>query len=132
MNFLPLSSTQIEGGFWGRWQIANQQATIPAMYKQMADTGRIEAFKLNWKPGMPNPPHIFWDSDVAKWIEAASYTLVTHPNPESGSAARRGDRPDRRRPAAGWLPEHALTPWSSRASAGPTCATATSCTAPGT
>ena len=81
MNYPPLSSIQIEGGFWGRWQIANQQATIPAMYKQMADTGRIEAFKLNWMPGMPNPPHIFWDSDVAKWIEAASYTLVTHPNP---------------------------------------------------
>ena len=71
MNYPPLSSTQIEGGFWGHWQIVNQQATIPAMYKQMADTGRIEAFKLNWKPGMPNPPHIFWDSDVAKWIEAA-------------------------------------------------------------
>ena len=82
MNYPPLSSIQIEGGFWGRWQIANQQVTIPAMYKQMADTGRIEAFKLNWKPGMPNPPHIFWDSDVAKWIEAASYTLVTHPNPD--------------------------------------------------
>ncbi len=82
MNYPPLSSIQIEGGFWGRWQIANQQATIPAMYKQMADTGRIEAFKLNWKAGMPNPPHIFWDSDVAKWIEAASYSLVTHPNPD--------------------------------------------------
>jgi DUF1680 family protein len=81
MNYPPLSSIQIEGGFWGRWQIVNQQTTIPAMYKQMASTGRIEAFKLNWKPGMPNPPHIFWDSDVAKWIEAASYTLVTHPNP---------------------------------------------------
>jgi uncharacterized protein len=80
MNYPPLSSIQLEGGFWGRWQIANQQATIPAMYTQMAATGRIEAFKLNWKPGMPNPPHIFWDSDVAKWIEAASYTLVTHPN----------------------------------------------------
>ncbi|MEP7198327.1 MAG: beta-L-arabinofuranosidase domain-containing protein, partial [Chloroflexota bacterium] len=23
-----------------------------------------------------NPPHIFWDSDVAKWIEAASYSLA--------------------------------------------------------
>src|SRR5438874_7318676 len=25
-------------------------------------------------------PHIFWDSDVAKWLEAASYSLATHPD----------------------------------------------------
>ena len=30
---------------------------------------------------MPNPP-IYWDSDVAKWIEAASYSLATHPDVE--------------------------------------------------
>jgi DUF1680 family protein len=45
------------------------------------ETGRLDALRLNWKPGM-EPPHIFWDSDVAKWIEAASYSLGTHPNPE--------------------------------------------------
>jgi DUF1680 family protein len=26
-------------------------------------------------------PHIFWDSDIAKWLEAASYSLATHPDP---------------------------------------------------
>jgi DUF1680 family protein len=31
---------------------------------------------------MEPTPHIFWDSDVAKWIEAASYSLGTHPNAE--------------------------------------------------
>ena len=28
-------------------------------------------------------PHIFWDSDPAKWIEAVGYSIATHPNPES-------------------------------------------------
>ena len=36
---------------------------------------------MKWKKGQPNPPHIFWDSDVAKWIEAAAYSLATHPDP---------------------------------------------------
>ena len=27
-------------------------------------------------------PHQFWDSDVAKWLEAASYSLATHANAE--------------------------------------------------
>jgi DUF1680 family protein len=30
---------------------------------------------------MPEP-HIFWDSDTAKWIEAVGYSVATHPNPE--------------------------------------------------
>ncbi len=30
---------------------------------------------------MEPTPHIFWDSDVAKWLEAASYSLATHPDP---------------------------------------------------
>ena len=25
--------------------------------------------------GMPNKPHVFWDSDVAKWMEAAAFLL---------------------------------------------------------
>lgn len=58
---------------------ANHSATIPASLKFSYDTGRIEAFKLNWKEGMPNQPHIFWDSDVAKVVEGMAYDLILHP-----------------------------------------------------
>ena len=27
------------------------------------ETGRFEALKMQWKKGMPNQPHIFWESD---------------------------------------------------------------------
>jgi DUF1680 family protein len=47
----------------------------------MKDTGRIDAWKLDWQEGQ-TVPHIFWDSDAGKWIEAAAYSLTTHPNPE--------------------------------------------------
>jgi DUF1680 family protein len=60
----------------------NREQTIPHEYKQCKDTGRIDAFLLNWKQGMVPKPHYFWDSDVAKWIEAASYSLATHPDAE--------------------------------------------------
>ncbi len=45
------------------------------------ETGRIDAFALDWKPGMEPEPAYFWDSDVAKWIEAVSYSLASHPDP---------------------------------------------------
>ena len=53
----------------------NRDRTIPFQYAQCKDTGRIDALRLAWKPGDEPVPHIFWDSDVAKWIEAASYSL---------------------------------------------------------
>ena len=58
---------------------ANHTATIPASLKFSRDTGRIEAFKLKWKKGMPKEPHIFWDSDVAKVVEGMAYDLVLNP-----------------------------------------------------
>ena len=56
-------------------------ATIPQCIKQTIDTGRIQAFALNWKEGMPNRPHIFWDSDVAKVLEGMAYALALNPDP---------------------------------------------------
>ena len=60
---------------------ANHEATIPASLKFSRDTGRIDAFKLNWKPGRPKQPHIFWDSDVAKVVEGMARELARRPDP---------------------------------------------------
>ncbi|PNS14864.1 ER degradation-enhancing alpha-mannosidase-like protein 1 [Sphaceloma murrayae] len=45
-------------------------------------TGRYDAFKLQWHDSYsdepdhwPVPNHLFWDSDVGKWIEAAVYFI---------------------------------------------------------
>jgi DUF1680 family protein len=48
---------------------------MQAVYDRFYSTGRISAFRCDWKEGEPNRPHIFWDSDVAKWMEAAAYIL---------------------------------------------------------
>jgi DUF1680 family protein len=79
---IPLQSISIAGGFWGLRIERNHTATIPAVYEQLKQTGRIDAWKLVWSENaQPNPaPHYFWDSDVAKWIEAAAYSLATHPD----------------------------------------------------
>ena len=52
-----------------------------SVYERFKDTGRFGALDFNWKEGMPNKPHIFWDSDIAKWIEAAAYILMEAPDP---------------------------------------------------
>ncbi len=79
---LALADVRIADTFWAARQETNRTRGIRHQYKQLKDTGRLDAFRLDWKPGQPNLPHIFWDSDVAKWIEAASYSLATHPDAE--------------------------------------------------
>jgi len=79
---VPFTQVHIAGEFWAPRLKVNRERTIAAQYRQNAETGRIDAFRLAWQPGQKPVPHIFWDSDVAKWIEAASYTLSTHPAPE--------------------------------------------------
>ncbi|GHO85359.1 glycoside hydrolase family 127 protein [Dictyobacter formicarum] len=68
--------------FWApRIKLVREQ-TIPFQYQQCKETGRIDALRLDWKPGQEPVPHIFWESDIAKWLEAASYSLAVHPDPE--------------------------------------------------
>ncbi|MEP7292942.1 MAG: beta-L-arabinofuranosidase domain-containing protein [Chloroflexota bacterium] len=81
LKAVPLKGVAIESGFWGARQATNRDRTIPAITHQMEITGRLDAWHLNWQPGQPKP-HIFWDSDAGKWLEAIAYSLATHPNAE--------------------------------------------------
>lgn len=53
----------------------NRRVTLPLEFQRCEETGRIDAIRQTWKPGQPNKPHIFWDSDVAKLLEACCYSL---------------------------------------------------------
>lgn len=70
------------GGFWKNRFDINKKATIPTVYDRFSDTGRFDAFKFEWKEGDPKQPHIFWDSDIAKWIEAVAYAITKCPDKE--------------------------------------------------
>ena len=79
---VALRNVTTEGGFWGSRIETNRTVTLPIEYDQLKKTGRIDAFRLDWEGAQPNKRHRFWDSDVAKWIEAAAYSLATHPDEE--------------------------------------------------
>lgn len=71
----------LTGGFWKAIAEKNRKTTLYAVYDRFAETGRYAALKCNWKEGEPNRPHIFWDSDVAKWIEGVAYVIAKTPDP---------------------------------------------------
>lgn len=81
-HHVPLASVVIDDAFWSPRIRTNRERTLPFEYEQFKTTGRVDAFQLDWTPGQPMRPHEFWDSDVAKWVEAASYSLTQYPDPQ--------------------------------------------------
>ena len=82
MRALPFTSVKISDQFWAPRQKTNSEATIPHELEQCRKTGRIDNFAKAAGLMSGEFEGIFFnDSDVYKWVEAAAYTLSTHPNP---------------------------------------------------
>ncbi|MFX0101206.1 MAG: glycoside hydrolase family 127 protein [Candidatus Hodarchaeota archaeon] len=79
-KFSPISLGRIDitGGYWKERQLINRTSLLPFSYEQIKKSGRIDALKRDYK----GVRHIFWDSDVAKWLETACYSLKKHHDPE--------------------------------------------------
>ncbi len=75
MKNIEFSDVEITGGYWKIRQERNRRVTLPAVYNQFKKTHRFDALACQWQEGEPNKPDIFWDSDVAKWLEGAAYLL---------------------------------------------------------
>jgi DUF1680 family protein len=81
LSAVPFTRVRIDDAFWAPRRLTNREVSVPHQYEMCRKTGRIDAWRLAWKPGMEPVPHIFWDSDVAKWIESASYHLAEQRDP---------------------------------------------------
>ena len=79
---VPLNQVQITGGFWRPKVDTNRTVTIPHILLQNEKTGRVD----NLRKGAGRMPgeyqgRRFNDTDVYKVVEAAAYTLISHPDP---------------------------------------------------
>ena len=80
----------IEGDFWRERLETVLTRTIPSQHVQLAAHGILDSLKLPDPPPplrFPRNEHnftvqVFWDSDVGKWIEAASYALSHRRDPD--------------------------------------------------
>lgn len=79
MRNIPFSDVKLTGGYWEELYELCRTVTLDAVWDRFSETGRVEAFKCSWTDKSPayKKPHIFWDSDVAKWMESAAYFLRT-------------------------------------------------------
>src|SRR4051812_14467116 len=86
---VAFTAVQLQDGLWARRQQAVRERTVPFLHYQYEKNGLFEALNVDSPPGplrvpfnnRPNTAVMYWDSDIAKWIEMASYTLATHYDP---------------------------------------------------
>ena len=79
---VPLGQVQITGGFWRPRLDVNRTVTIPHILQQNETTGRVDNLRMGAKKLKGEyQGRRFNDTDVYKVIEAAAYTLVSHPDP---------------------------------------------------
>ena len=78
---LALRDVLVADDFWAPRRELVRTRTLPQQERQLRAPGKqFDALRLTWELGQEEP-HIFWESDVAKWIEAASCTLAVTPDP---------------------------------------------------
>ncbi|KAF2460840.1 hypothetical protein BDY21DRAFT_333571 [Lineolata rhizophorae] len=87
------NTTFLPGSFCARKRDVVWANTLLYQLEVLKRTGRYDAFKLKWHPSYDDPPdhwpvpnHLFWDSDVAKWIEGACYFLTERDNADVHAA----------------------------------------------
>lgn len=82
LRAVPLTAVRITDAFWALKREVNRTVTIPHIMQQNEVTGRIDNFlkAAKKKPG-PYQGQRYNDTDVYKVIEAASWSLATHPDP---------------------------------------------------
>lgn len=73
-------NVKLNGGYWKQAKDLNRDVSIYAVWSRFYDTGRISAFNFDWKPGDEKKPHVYWDSDVVKWLEGACNIISEEPN----------------------------------------------------
>ena len=84
-KYHPVDFTRVSltGAFWAERLETVLTRTIPSQYAKLESEGLLESLELKDPPPPLRIPRmhgghthqVFWDSDIGKWIEAASYAL---------------------------------------------------------
>ena len=82
MKNIECKNIKINGGFWKVKQDMVNDITLKSVYERFKETHRFDALDCSWKEGDPDMPHVFWDSDIAKWIESVGYNALAYDNDE--------------------------------------------------
>lgn len=80
---VPLTAVTLSDSFWAPRRHLNRQVSLPAQYRFLEETGRLDNFRrVAGQADRPFQGYYYNDSDVYKWLEAVAWALATDPDPD--------------------------------------------------
>lgn len=86
MKRIPFCELRITDRFWSERQNTARTKTVWAVYDRFFETGRIPTLDCSKQNAEKYHPHIYWGSDVFKWMEGACYMLMSAPDAKLAQA----------------------------------------------
>jgi DUF1680 family protein len=84
---IPVSAVKMGEGFWAPRRKVNVERSIPTMFSLLEEHGVMDNFlRLAGRSNAPRSGWLFSDSDIYKWIEAASFALQSSDDPRLRSS----------------------------------------------
>ena len=78
---VPCTKVNVADAFWTPRMETNRTVTLQHEYRQFERVGTLKAYQWDWwDPAKGAPPFQIWVGDLGKWIEAACYSLASHPD----------------------------------------------------
>ena len=88
----PLTAVTLTDEFWAPRRRVNREVTIPSQYRLLEETGRLDNLRrAAGQQTIPFKGRFFNDSDVHKWLEAASWALATNPKSQRSPSGQSQD-----------------------------------------
>jgi len=82
LRAVPWTQVRLRDAFWAPRQETNRRVSLPHSLDMLEKAGNLHNFELaaaGAREGYSGP--VFMDSDLYKTLEAAAYSLATHPDP---------------------------------------------------
>ncbi len=89
---VPVQAVHMGDGFWSARRKITTERSLPTLLQLLEEHGVVDNFRrLSGRPELPRKGPVYTDSDLYKWIEAASWALASNETSEADKQTLRGD-----------------------------------------
>ena len=89
---VPIQAVHLGDGFWSARRKVTTERSLPTLLELLEEHGVVDNFRrLSDRPDLPRKGPLYTDSDLYKWIEAASWALASNETADSDKQQLRGD-----------------------------------------
>jgi DUF1680 family protein len=91
LHTVPVSAVHLGDGFWAARRAVTVERSLPTMLDLLEEHGVVDNFRrLSGRKNVPRKGPLYTDSDLYKWIEAASWAIASNETPDVDKHKLRG------------------------------------------